>query len=63
MKVEFEWHKAKAEANLQAHGVSFELGATVFNDPLLSNVLTIVKTMERTVLSSSVWQRNAFCCL
>ena len=24
MKLEFEWHEAKAEANLQAHGVSFE---------------------------------------
>jgi uncharacterized DUF497 family protein len=30
--LEFEWHDAKAEANLQAHGVSFELAKTVFND-------------------------------
>ena len=30
MKLEFEWHDAKAEANLQAHGVSFELARTVF---------------------------------
>ena len=29
----FEWHDAKAEANLQAHGVSFDLAKTVFNDP------------------------------
>ncbi|MDQ6707507.1 MAG: BrnT family toxin [Acidobacteriota bacterium] len=28
-----EWHDAKAEANLQAHGVSFELATTVFKDP------------------------------
>ena len=28
----FEWHDAKAEANLQAHGVSFDLAKTVFND-------------------------------
>jgi len=31
--VEFEWHDNKAEANLQAHGVSFELATTVFHDP------------------------------
>jgi hypothetical protein len=33
MKLEFEWHDAKAEANLQAHGVSFNLAKTVFRDP------------------------------
>jgi uncharacterized DUF497 family protein len=33
MKLEFEWHDAKAEANWQAHGVSFELARTVFKDP------------------------------
>jgi uncharacterized DUF497 family protein len=32
MKLEFEWHAAKAVANLQAHGVSFELAQTVFKD-------------------------------
>jgi uncharacterized DUF497 family protein len=32
MKLEFEWHDAKAEANLQAHGVSFDLATTVFKD-------------------------------
>jgi hypothetical protein len=32
MKLEFEWHAAKAKANLQAHGVSFELAKTVFKD-------------------------------
>lgn len=31
--MEFEWHDAKAEANLQAHGVSFDLATTVFKDP------------------------------
>jgi uncharacterized DUF497 family protein len=31
--LEFEWHDAKAAANLQNHGVSFELAATVFKDP------------------------------
>ena len=33
MGVEFEWHDAKAEANLDAHGVSFGLAQTVFKDP------------------------------
>ena len=33
MKLEFEWHDAKAEANLRDHGVSFELAKTVFKDP------------------------------
>jgi uncharacterized DUF497 family protein len=33
MKLEFEWHDAKAEANFQTHGVSFELAKTVFKDP------------------------------
>jgi uncharacterized protein len=33
MHLEFEWHNAKAEANLRAHGVSFDLAKTVFNDP------------------------------
>jgi len=31
--LEFEWHDAKAEANLQAHGVSFEFATTMFKDP------------------------------
>jgi uncharacterized DUF497 family protein len=33
MKLEFEWNSAKAEANLCAHGVSFDLAKTVFKDP------------------------------
>jgi uncharacterized DUF497 family protein len=33
MKLEFEWHDTKAEANLRTHGVSFELAKTVFKDP------------------------------
>ena len=32
-KVEFEWRDAKAEVNLQNHGVSFDLAKTVFKDP------------------------------
>ncbi len=33
MKLGFEWHKAKAEANLRRHGVSFDLAKTAFKDP------------------------------
>jgi uncharacterized DUF497 family protein len=33
MKLEFEWHDAKAEANFRRHGVSFDLAKTVFKDP------------------------------
>lgn len=39
MKLEFEWHSAKAEANLQAHGVSCELAKTVFKDPFAIELL------------------------
>ncbi|MBI1787571.1 MAG: BrnT family toxin [Acidobacteria bacterium] len=30
----YEWHAAKAKANLHKHGVSFEDAAAVFLDPL-----------------------------
>jgi uncharacterized protein len=33
MELEFEWHDGKAEANLETHGVSFDLATTVFKDP------------------------------
>jgi uncharacterized DUF497 family protein len=33
MELQFEWHKAKAEANFRTHGVSFDLAKTVFKDP------------------------------
>jgi hypothetical protein len=33
MVLEFDWHDAKADANLQLHGVSFDLAMTVFSDP------------------------------
>jgi uncharacterized protein len=32
MGLEFEWHKSKAKANFERHGVSFELAKTVFRD-------------------------------
>ena len=34
MSLVFEWHPAKATANLSKHGVAFEEAATVFADPL-----------------------------
>ena len=33
MKLEFEWHKAKAKDNFRRHGVSFDLAKTIFQDP------------------------------
>ena len=39
MKLEFEWHQAKAEANFRRHGVSFDLAKTVFEDPFAVELL------------------------
>ena len=33
MKPEFEWDKNKALKNIEKHGVSFDEGKSVFNDP------------------------------
>ncbi len=35
---EFEWDDEKAEDNANKHGVSFEEGATIFNDPMVATV-------------------------
>lgn len=35
MKIEFTWDRAKAERNLQKHGVGFETAKRVFSDPHL----------------------------
>lgn len=35
---EFEWDDEKAESNLKKHGVSFEEGATIFNDPKIATI-------------------------
>ena len=32
--MQFEWDRAKAAANLEKHGVSFEESSTAFRDPL-----------------------------
>ena len=36
--VEFEWEDEKADSNLTKHGVSFEEGATIFNDPEIATI-------------------------
>jgi uncharacterized DUF497 family protein len=36
--VEFEWDDEKATSNLKKHGVSFEEGATIFNDPEIATI-------------------------
>ena len=36
--VEFEWDDMKADSNLNKHGVSFEEGATIFNDPEIATI-------------------------
>ncbi len=35
---EFEWDDEKATSNLKKHGVSFEEGATIFNDPKIATI-------------------------
>jgi uncharacterized DUF497 family protein len=35
---EFEWDDDKATSNLGKHGVGFEEGATIFNDPLIATI-------------------------
>ena len=35
---EFEWDDEKAERNFKKHGVGFEEGATIFNDPMIATI-------------------------
>jgi hypothetical protein len=35
---EFEWDDEKAISNLKKHDVTFEEGATIFNDPLIATI-------------------------
>jgi uncharacterized DUF497 family protein len=37
--VEFEWDATKAEINERKHGISFEVAAAVFSDPLRNEKL------------------------
>jgi uncharacterized DUF497 family protein len=61
MKLEFEWHDAKAEANLRAHDVSFELAKTVFRDPFAIEWLDEREDYARNVSSLSGWQNATSC--
>lgn len=36
--LEFDWNPAKAASNFRKHTISFELAATVFNDPLMLTI-------------------------
>ena len=47
----FEWDLAKAETNLNKHGISFEEASTVFNDPyfLIINTLPMKKDIKKSV--------------
>ena len=36
--IEFEWDEKKADSNFKKHDVSFEEGATVFNDPEIATM-------------------------
>lgn len=46
----FEWDDVKNKTNKQKHGVSFEVAAHVFNDPLLLSV------QDRHVHGEERWQ-------
>ena len=35
---DFEWNPTKAVKNRRKHGISFELAATVFRDPLMLSI-------------------------
>src|ERR1035438_2575953 len=63
MILESDWHDAKADANLQSHGVSFDLAVTVFRDPSPWIASTIAKITARSVLSSSACRKATLCCL
>ena len=35
---EFEWDDEKAGSNLKKHGIGFDEGATIFNDPRIATI-------------------------
>ena len=50
MNLSFEWDEAKAHANLRKHGISFEIAARVFADPLA------VSNQDRVENGENRWQ-------
>jgi uncharacterized protein len=60
---EFEWHTAKAEANLRIHGVSFELAKTVFKDPFAIERLDDREDYGEERFVMLAWWKGRFCSL
>ena len=56
---EFEWDDEKATSNLKKHGVSFEEGATIFNDPKIATISDPdhSEDEERFIIGMSVIRR------
>ena len=60
MRLTFEWHESKAEANLVKHGVCFEEARTVFNDPSAISIAdpdhSLAEERYIAVVISSRWR-------
>jgi putative transcriptional regulator len=63
MKLEFEWHNAKAAANIRAHGVSFDLAKTAFSDPFAIERLDDRADYGEERFVMIAWPRETFCYL
>lgn len=54
---DFEWDSAKAESNLEKHGVSFPEAATVFADPMAVYLDDGTGTGNTVVIGTSLRER------
>ena len=54
---DFEWDSAKAESNLEKHGVSFPEAATVFADPMAVYLDDGTGTGNMVVIGTSLRER------
>jgi uncharacterized protein len=54
----FEWDEVKAAANLDKHGVSFDLASTVFHDPQLFTVADLGHSETEERWFSIGWASN-----
>ena len=54
---DFEWDRAKAESNLEKHGVSFPEAATVFADPMAVYLDDGTGTGNMVVIGTSLRDR------
>ncbi len=57
---DFEWDDAKAESNLETHGVSFPEAATVFADPYAVYLDDGSGTSRMVVIGTSLRERLLF---